>query len=674
MSTPLPTFCGRCGIDLDPNQLAGLCPRCLAMQNLATDTSAPSNSTKQPEQPPSPESIEVSLPQLEGIEYLGRGGMGIVYKARQKSLGRTVALKLLAPERLHDREFAKRFEREAKALAAMNHPNIVTIYDFGKAGDFYYLLMEFIDGVNLRQAMAAGRLSSEQALAIVPPICDALQYAHEHGIVHRDIKPENLLLDKAGRVKIADFGIAKILNTESLVDFEESQPVGTPQYMAPEQRLHVQTDHRADIYSLGVVLYEMLTGELPSEQLKPPSKQVQIDVRIDEIVLRALETKPEMRFPTASEFRESVEAFVETTASQGLSNNTAWRHRNKSSSADASATPSLSWPMVMGRILALGGFTVLFGAPVIIEAIDSFAMTKSTRYYQQEYKHASERWADANTAAMEAEVALDDAKSTQDAVEISRLTQESESLRKSEEEAESALIQVASKKKTSERERTAKLQALYLFGCGLTAGGLFLCFRGAKRSNLAEADRDEHLPKIGMSTLVSREELANAWNQFFCYRTRGALVLDNKSLTHTFSGGTTSIPLEAICDVSIGRLPRLMNLAGLNVLSISYEEEGETRHVLVSPIEGRFQFSQQAVADWFVAIRKAVVTATGREPSTTSLQKLGIPQSSRMILVVLFLVPTLCLLVVYILDAEEARYVSIPNVVELHGDAKTNGR
>ncbi len=659
MSTQIPTFCGRCGIQLDPNQLAGLCPRCLAVQNFATDTSAPSNSSKQQELPPSPEVIEVSLPQLEGIEYLGRGGMGIVYKARQKSLGRTVALKLLAPERLHDRDFATRFEREAKALAAMNHPNIVTIYDFGKAGEFYYLLMEFIDGVNLRQAMAASRLSSEQALAIVPPICDALQYAHEHGIVHRDIKPENLLLDKEGRVKIADFGIAKILDTESLADVVESQPAGTPQYMAPEQRLHAQTDHRADIYSLGVVLYEMLTGELPSERLQPPSKQVQIDVRIDEIVLRALEARPELRFSTASEFRASVEAFVETTASQGVSNSSVWRHRNKSNSADASSTHSLSWRMVVGSLLALVGFAVLFGAPIINEVIDDFAMTKTARYYQQELKRASERWSEVNTAVVEAVVALDVVKKTQDAAEISRLTQELESLRKSAAQAESAVNQVALQKEASERERS---QVLYFIGGGLIVGGLFVCFRGAKRNSLTETDRDEHTPKIGTSTLVSREELASVWNQWFCYRTRGPLVLDDKTLTHSFAGGTTSIPLEAIRDVSIGRLPRLMNLAGLNVLSISYKDEGETRHVLVSPIEGRFQFSQQAVADWFVAIRKAVVAATGREPSTTPLKKRGIPQSSRLMFALLFIVPTLCLLALYVKYANEARQVATPSV------------
>ena len=234
--------------------------------------------------------------------------MGIVYKARQRALNRMVALKLLAPERARDAAFAQRFTREAQALATLHHPGIVTIHDFGEAGDFYFLLMEFVDGVNLRQAMRAGRFTPEQALAVVPPVCEALQYAHEHGIVHRDIKPENLLLDKEGRLKIADFGVAKILDAEaSETGLAETQPAGTPQYMAPEQKEHRRTDHRADIYSLGVVLYELLTGELPAAQLQPPSRKVQIDVRLDEIVLRALEKTPDLRYQTAQEFRTQVE-------------------------------------------------------------------------------------------------------------------------------------------------------------------------------------------------------------------------------------------------------------------------------------------------------------------------------------------------------------------------------
>ena len=294
--------CSRCGARLPVDAPRGLCPRCLAAVNLATETAFAGDEAAGAQAPPSLEELAPHFPQLEILEYLGRGGMGVVYKARQKSLQRIIALKLLAPERVQDSKFAERFAHEARALARLNHPSIVTIYDFGQAGGFFYLLMEFVDGVNLRQALQKGRFTPEQALAIVPPVCEALQYAHEHGIVHRDIKPENLLLDRAGRVKIADFGIAKMLDAEgSNVGLAESQPAGTPQYMAPEQMAHRGADHRADIYSLGVVLYELLTGELPTGKFQPPSRKVQIDVRLDEVVLRALQETPELRFQTASE-------------------------------------------------------------------------------------------------------------------------------------------------------------------------------------------------------------------------------------------------------------------------------------------------------------------------------------------------------------------------------------
>jgi len=261
-----------------------------------------------------PAELSPHFPQLEILECLGRGGMGVVYKARQKSLNRLVALKLLAPERADDRDFARHFAKEAQALAALSHPNIVAVHDFGEAGGLYYLLMEFVDGPNLRQLLRTRRLKPEEALSIVPPICDALQCAHARGIVHRDIKPENLLLDHTGQVKIADFGIAKLLGGghedaashrgKASEGSSDTFATGTPDYAAPEQRSsNGNADHRADIYSLGVVLYEMLTGERPKGEFIPPSHRVQVDVRIDEILLRALERAPNLRFATMEEFR-----------------------------------------------------------------------------------------------------------------------------------------------------------------------------------------------------------------------------------------------------------------------------------------------------------------------------------------------------------------------------------
>ena len=224
----------------------------------------------------------------------------MVYKARQKALDREVAIKVLAGEWEGEEDFAARFEKEAKTLAQMSHPNIVTVHDFGETEGLYYIVMEFVDGVNLRDIIHDGKMEPAQALKIVPPICEALQYAHEKGIVHRDIKPENLLIDRDGRVKIADFGIASLIGAND----ENS---GTPPYMAPEQGTHSDVDHRADIYALGVVLYEMLTGERPESPLDLPSQKVQLDIGIDDIVLRALSKEPERRYRTASEFRTVVE-------------------------------------------------------------------------------------------------------------------------------------------------------------------------------------------------------------------------------------------------------------------------------------------------------------------------------------------------------------------------------
>jgi serine/threonine protein kinase len=256
--------------------------------------------------PPSPEEIADKFPQFEITECLGRGGMGVVYKARQKSLDRWVAIKILAPERVGEERFAERFAREAQTLACLSHPNIVTVFDYGETDGLYYIVMEFVDGVNLRNLLRDGNLEPQQALTIIPPICEALQYAHDKGIVHRDIKPENLLLDRDGRIKIADFGIAALVGASG----EQS---GTPPYMAPEQgEATSEIDHRADIYALGAVLYETLTGERPGSPLQPPSQKVQVDIRIDDIVLRALNKDPDRRYRTADEFRTMVETVAAT--------------------------------------------------------------------------------------------------------------------------------------------------------------------------------------------------------------------------------------------------------------------------------------------------------------------------------------------------------------------------
>jgi serine/threonine protein kinase len=314
MSTQLK--CPQCGTALPAGALEGLCPACLLKQG-ATSDSATQGGPAPFEALPVPEVAKL-FPQLEIKELIGKGGMGAIYKARQPALDRLVALKILPPHRPGGPDFAERFNREARALARLSHPNIVAVHEFGQVNGLHYFLMEFVDGVNLRQLERAERMSPREALQIVPQICDALQYAHDEGVVHRDIKPENVLVDRKGRVKIADFGLAKILGLEPSTSrlTGEGQVMGTPHYMAPEQiERPLEVDHRADIYALGVVFYEMLTGELPLGKFAAPSRKVQVDVRLDEVVLRALEKEPERRFQQASQVKTAVETITGTAES-----------------------------------------------------------------------------------------------------------------------------------------------------------------------------------------------------------------------------------------------------------------------------------------------------------------------------------------------------------------------
>jgi cytochrome c-type biogenesis protein CcmH/NrfG/predicted Ser/Thr protein kinase len=296
---------------LPSGALEGLCPACLLKQGAAPETAG----DVMPFEAPTVEEVRRLFPQLEIVALVGKGGMGAVYKARQQALDRFVALKILPSVGPSGASFIERFNREARALAKLNHPNIVAVHDFGQVNGLPFFIMEFVDGLNLRELEQAGRLSPQEALRIVPQICEALQFAHDEGIVHRDIKPENILLDKRGRVKIADFGIAKILRPEGGVAITETKhAIGTPHYMAPEQVEKPEAvDHRADIYSLGVVFYEMLTGELPLGKFAPPSRKVQVDVRLDEVVLHALEKEPERRYQQASEVKTDVETIEAST-------------------------------------------------------------------------------------------------------------------------------------------------------------------------------------------------------------------------------------------------------------------------------------------------------------------------------------------------------------------------
>jgi serine/threonine protein kinase len=312
-----PRSCPQCGAVLPSDAPDGLCPKCLLQLGFDSQAAraaedARSATVYRPRfLPPSITELAAHFPQLEVLEQIGHGGMGVVYKARQRDLDRVVALKILRPDIESDPAFAERFVREARALAKLSHPAIVTVHDFGRKDSLYYFVMEYIDGTNLRDLERSGRLTPQQALVIVPRICEALQYAHDQGVVHRDIKPENILIDKGGRVKIADFGLAKVLGTAPDAGTLTGawQVMGTPHYMAPEQMQGAhQVDHRADIYSLGVVIYEMLTGELPVGRFPLPSQKVQVDVRLDDVVLRTLEREPARRYQHASDVKTDVES------------------------------------------------------------------------------------------------------------------------------------------------------------------------------------------------------------------------------------------------------------------------------------------------------------------------------------------------------------------------------
>ncbi|HEV2207337.1 MAG TPA: protein kinase [Verrucomicrobiae bacterium] len=366
--------CHQCGAALPTEAPEGLCPKCLLRAGLASAAAA-SAGRIDPFVPATIEEVARLFPHLEILELIGKGGMGAVYKARQPGLDRLVALKILPPSVGDDPGFSERFMREARALAKLNHPNIVSVYDFGQiqvpalevtaAGVasppthspylLSYFLMEFVDGANLRQIEQAHRLEPRQALRIIPQICEALQFAHDEGIVHRDIKPENVLLDKKGRVKIADFGLARIVGLENKDQrlTGAGDVMGTPHYMAPEQVERPQTvDHRADIYSLGVVFYEMLTGELPLGRFAPPSRKVQVDVRLDEVVLHTLEKEPERRYQQASQ----VKTDLQTIAAAGTP---AGKSPLVCAEPGGASPASTARPQGIRWTLALGAFAVL---------------------------------------------------------------------------------------------------------------------------------------------------------------------------------------------------------------------------------------------------------------------------------------------------------------------------
>jgi serine/threonine protein kinase len=244
------------------------------------------------------------------VEVLGMGGMGAVYKGFQTSLERYVAIKIMPPSFSDDDlQYAQRFKQEAKTMARLSHPGIVGVHDCGEtAQGWLYIVMEFIEGTDVhRMIQAQGHLPGDQAMAIIMHVCDALSYAHSNGIIHRDIKPANIMVDNLGRVKVADFGLAKVATVNSGLS-SSNLTMGTPDYVAPEALIvNVEVDARADVYSVGVTLYEMLTGKVPRGRFEAASVRVPgLDPRFDKVIDRAMRDNRDARYPTAQALRDDL--------------------------------------------------------------------------------------------------------------------------------------------------------------------------------------------------------------------------------------------------------------------------------------------------------------------------------------------------------------------------------
>lgn len=257
----------------------------------------------------------------ELLEKKGDGGMAVVYKAKDRLLNRFVAIKILRPEYIRDPKFIDSFRRESQSAAGLSHPNIVSVYDVGREGNIYYIVMELLDGENLSDLISRkAPLDEKQVIDIARKIASALSFAHKKKIIHRDVKPHNILITDDGTVKIADFGIARAVNSSTIVN-NTSTVMGSVHYLSPEQAKGGYVDARSDIYSLGIVMYDMLTGNVPfdgenavsvammhmNEDVPAPSLvNPHISAMMDAIVLKAAARRPEDRFSSADELIEAL--------------------------------------------------------------------------------------------------------------------------------------------------------------------------------------------------------------------------------------------------------------------------------------------------------------------------------------------------------------------------------
>ena len=627
--------CPECGAEVPRDAPQGLCPRCVLKAGFGTQSTDPASqaggesaatSAFEPQYvPPTPAELAPRFPDLEILELVGRGGMGVVYKARQKRLDRLVALKILAPKIGQEPAFAERFVREARAMAMLSHPQIVAVHDFGQTDGLYYFLMEFVDGVNLRRLLDTGKLAPEAALAIVPQICEALQYAHDHGVVHRDIKPENVLLDKEGRVKIADFGIAKLVGREAkdLSLTGEGQIVGTPQYMAPEQIEHpLQVDHRADLYALGVVFYQMLTGELPLGRFAPPSKKVQIDVRLDDVVLRALEKEPERRYQQASEIKTSVETIATTPQPERPPSPTIddamvvqARRQVQGPAVGLLLTGIVNWvvsvPLVMLFVpaaqrvaLSLEAVLVSILAIFVLNSLMIFAALKMMRL--QAYGLA--------IAASILGIIVSPGNLIGLPIGIWALVVLSQREVRAgfakNREGSGSPPSAAGPGSPSQQDDPA-------------LGNVSQPSEGGTHGTPV-AGRE---PKVSLCYLSTPEHLRTFRGRFlYIYKGKGELRLDGEALRFHSDWPTVRIPLAAIRKIARGDYPYSAKPLPIHFIEVTFAEQGVERTLLFTPVPREVTFPDEAnrvVADWLSALQEAVRAATGR---TLALEPSRVPQ------------------------------------------------
>lgn len=261
--------------------------------------------------PPAPEELERLLPNYAITQLIAFGGMGAVYGGMQRGLDRPVAIKILPPDAGRDQESLDRFRTEAKAMARLTHPNIPAVYDFAVVEEFCVLVMELVEGPNVFTLIRDKALQPPHALEILAQVCDAVHFAHSRGIIHGDIKPGNMLINQDGVVKLADFGLARLMEHGDRAS-DSWTPMGTPEYAAPElYDKNATPDHRADIYSLGVVLHEMLTGSPPVGEFDLPAEALGLDPRVDDIIARCMEFNPAARYQSAQEVRALLREIIE---------------------------------------------------------------------------------------------------------------------------------------------------------------------------------------------------------------------------------------------------------------------------------------------------------------------------------------------------------------------------